>query len=37
VRQLTSDADFEIFGVDPEEEIMALERVLLQVNTSMEH
>ena len=33
VRQLTSDADFEIFGVDPEEEIMALERVLLQVRS----
>ena len=32
VRQLTNDRQFETFGVDPREEIMALERVLLQVN-----
>jgi len=29
-RQLTNDRQFETFGVDPREEIMALERVLLQ-------
>ena len=31
MRQLTNDRQFETFGVDPREEIMALERVLLQV------
>lgn len=31
IRQLTTDSQFETFGVDPDEEIMALERVLLQV------
>jgi len=30
-RQLTNNRIFETFGVDPKEEIMALERVLLQV------
>jgi hypothetical protein len=34
MRQLTNDRQFETFGVDPREEIMALERVLLQVRIS---
>jgi hypothetical protein len=34
MRQLTNDRQFETFGVDPREEIMALERVLLQVRFS---
>ena len=33
MRQLTNDRQFETFGVDPREEIMALERVLLQVRS----
>ena len=30
VRQLTNDRQFEAFGTDPREELMVLERVLLQ-------
>jgi len=30
VRQLTNDRQFETFGVDPREEVMVVERVLLQ-------
>ena len=35
VRSLTNDAQFATFGVDPREEVMVIERVLLQVSQSV--
>ena len=33
VRTLTNDTQFATFGVDPREEVMVIERVLLQVSS----
>ena len=35
VRTLTNDTQFATFGVDPREEVMVIERVLLQVSVEI--
>ena len=35
VRTLTNDTQFATFGVDPREEVMVIERVLLQVSVEV--